>query len=78
MAVSYATSIDAAPGMLESIAQDPHIAGYQPFFTAKADLLHRKGDPEAIKAYDRAISLTTQAAERAFLQSKRDSLLQFN
>ena len=75
IAISYATSIDAGLAMLQSVADDPQMAQYQPFFTAKADLLDRKTDPAAIGAYDTAIALTPHDAERAFLQSKRDRLL---
>ncbi|UWR00140.1 sigma-70 family RNA polymerase sigma factor [Rhodobacteraceae bacterium S2214] len=75
MAVSYATSIDAALEMLSSVAEDPDMHRYQPFLTARADLLHRSGHPDALPAYDAAIALTEQAAERAFLQAKRDGIL---
>lgn len=75
MAVSYSVSIDAGLVMLQSVAEDPQMAQYQPFFTAKADLLDRNGDPAAIPAYDTAITLTPHEAERAFLKSKRDRLL---
>ena len=47
---------------------------YQPYHAARADLLARAGRPdEAIAAYDRAIELTSNPAERAFLQSQRES-----
>jgi RNA polymerase sigma-70 factor (ECF subfamily) len=75
MAVSYATSIEAALTILDGVAADPQMARYQPFLTAKADLQHRSGHPDAIATYDAAIDCTEHAAERAFLQSKRDSLL---
>ena len=75
MAVSYATSIEAGLTMLISVADDPKMVTYQPYFTAKAELLHRNEDPAAIVTYDQAIALTKHAAERAFLQSKRDTLL---
>jgi RNA polymerase sigma-70 factor (ECF subfamily) len=75
MAVSYATSLDAALALLNSVVEDPQIVGYQPFFTAKADLLDRMGDPNASTTYDQAIALTQHDAERAFLVSKRDALL---
>ena len=74
MAVSCATSIEAALAMLDSVADDPQIVGYQPFFTAKADLLHRCNHPEAAAIYDQAIALTQHPAERAFLTTKREAL----
>jgi len=46
--------------------------GYQPFHAAHADLLARAGrTDEAIAAYDRAIELTTNPAERTFLEHQR-------
>ncbi len=75
VAVSYATSIDAALALLTTVEHEPQVVGYQPFFTAKADLLDRKDDPQAASVYDQAIALTQHDAERAFLQAKRDALL---
>ncbi|HEX6255539.1 MAG TPA: DUF6596 domain-containing protein [Euzebyales bacterium] len=44
------------------------LAEYQPYHAARADLLARAGrTSDAIAAYDRAITLTTNAAERDFL-----------
>lgn len=48
------------------------LEGYQPYQAARADLLTRAGRiSEAIAAYDRAIELTTNAAERQFLVDRR-------
>ena len=44
------------------------LADYQPYHAARADLLARVGrTAESIEAYDRAIALTTNPAERDFL-----------
>ena len=44
---------------------------YQPFHAARADLLARAGHTEAAAgAYDRALALTTNPAERAFLVAR--------
>jgi RNA polymerase sigma-70 factor (ECF subfamily) len=46
--------------------------GYQPFHAARADLLARADcTTEALAAYDRAIELTTNPAERRFLADQR-------
>ena len=46
----------------------------QPFHAARADLLARAGRAaEARAAYDRAIELTTNATERAFLEARRST-----
>jgi len=48
---------------------------YQPYHAARADLLARAGRRhEALGAYDRAIELTTNAVERAFLVRQRAAL----
>ncbi len=47
---------------------------YYPFHTARAELLVRAGRPdEARAAYDRAIALTDNVAERAHLEQRRDA-----
>jgi RNA polymerase sigma-70 factor (ECF subfamily) len=56
---------------VEALATD-EMAGYQPFHAARADLLARAGRGEdAVAAYDRAIELTTNPPERAFLERGR-------
>jgi RNA polymerase sigma-70 factor (ECF subfamily) len=52
------------------------LATYQPYHAARADLLRRAGRiDDAIVAYDRAIELTTNRAERDFLARQRSVLL---
>lgn len=49
--------------------------GYHAFHAARADLLRRLGrSAEAIAAYDRAISLTSNPAEQTYLAGRRDEL----
>ena len=49
------------------------LAGYQPFHAARADLLARTGRRnDALAAYDRAIELTDNPTERAFLEAQRE------
>ena len=51
------------------------LTDYLPYHATRADLLSRTGLlDEALAAYDEAIALTTNAAERAFLQRQRRSL----
>ncbi len=48
------------------------LAGYQPYHAARADLLARAGRrADAIDAYDRAIALTANPTEQAFLRRQR-------
>ncbi len=49
--------------------------GYQPYHSTRADLLRRTGrHDEALAAYRRALQLTTNDAERRFLQRRLDDL----
>ena len=59
----------AADGLAALDALDgERLAEYQPYHAARADLLARAGrGAEAVEAYDRAIALTTNPTERAFL-----------
>ena len=48
---------------------------YAPFHVTRGDLLRRlERTDEARLAYDRAVELTANAAERRFLEAKRDAL----
>lgn len=62
-----------AAGLAALTAVDPDpLAGYQPYHAVRADLLARAGRrDQAVAAYDRAIALTTSAAELAFLEERR-------
>ena len=64
-----------AAGLADLAAQDTErLADYQPYHAARADLLVRAGHrDEAVEAYDRAIELTTNPAELAFLTGQRNA-----
>ena len=48
------------------------VENYQPYHAAGADLLARAGDgDEAVRAYDRAIDLTSNTIEQHFLHQRR-------
>ncbi|WP_406437941.1 RNA polymerase sigma factor [Streptomyces sp. NBC_01613] len=50
--------------------------GYHVFHAVRADLLRRLGrDTEAVRAYEAAIARTESAAERAFLERRRQELV---
>jgi len=71
-AVSWADSIEAAMQMLEEANSDGKLNSYQPYFAARADLLVRSGKlTEAITDLQRAIDLSENARERAFLERKK-------
>jgi RNA polymerase sigma-70 factor (ECF subfamily) len=51
------------------------LAGYHAYFAARADILRRLGRSEESRAaYDRAIALAGNTAERAYLTRRRDQL----
>jgi RNA polymerase sigma-70 factor (ECF subfamily) len=72
-AVALAERDGAAAGLIALEALDADaVADYQPFHAARADLLVRSGAHEAARAaYDRAIELSGNPAERAFLAGQR-------
>ena len=75
MALNRAVAVGALDGPsagLDALAQ-VHLDDYQPYHAARADLLVRAGHThEAITAYDQAIALTSNAAEREFLMRQRE------
>lgn len=74
VAIGERDGVEAGLDALASIDTEP-IADYQPFHAARADLLARADRrAEARAAYDRAIDLTTNPAERAFLEQQRGRL----
>ncbi len=73
-AVALAELTGPAAGLaaLDALAGDARLAGYQPFWAARAALLQRLGrTTEALAAYDRAIGLEADPVVRAFLQQRR-------
>ena len=60
-------------GLAEVDALD--LDGYHLFHATRADLLRRLGRvEEAVEAYDAALALVANAAERRFLEARRRSL----
>jgi RNA polymerase sigma-70 factor (ECF subfamily) len=75
VAVGMACGPRAGLAVLDELASDPRLGGYQPFHAARADLLRRAGDADAAgMAYDRAIALSSNAVERIELERRRDAL----
>lgn len=73
VAVSHCGSVEEALQILDSVAEV--LAGYQPLLAARADFLRRLGrDTAAQTAYRAALELTTNAAERGFLEKRLDTL----
>jgi RNA polymerase sigma-70 factor, ECF subfamily len=71
VAVAEVEGPEAALALVDELDLD----GYHLFHAIRADLLRRLGrDPEAALAYDAAIALAGNAAERAFLEERRRGL----
>ncbi|MBO3742612.1 RNA polymerase sigma factor [Actinoplanes flavus] len=71
-AVAVAEVDGPAAGLAEIDRLAGVLDGYHAFHAARAELLRRLGDRAAAAAYDRAVALTGNAAERAYLIRRRD------
>ena len=72
VAVAEVQGPEAALALVERL----QLPEYDVFHAVRADLLRRLARPdEAVQAYDRAIELSGNAAEREFLRRRRDALL---
>jgi len=61
--------------LLDAMATDPRLAGYQPYWAARAALLTRAGRRgEAREAFTVAIGLSTDDAVKRYLAQRRDTL----
>ncbi|TAM93236.1 MAG: hypothetical protein EPN43_01045 [Jatrophihabitans sp.] len=71
VAVGFAQGPAAGLAELERLADRPHLAGYGYLAAARADMLRRLGRlPDACAAYEEALLLTENTAERAFLERR--------
>ena len=68
-AVAMAEGPERGLELMDEPALAEQLAGYQPYWSARADLLRRAARrDEAIKAYERALELATNPVERRFLE----------
>ena len=75
VAVAELQGPQAALAALDAIAADPHLAQYQPYWAARAQMLALAGARDAAdRAYERAIGLEADPAVRRFLQRRRATL----
>lgn len=73
VALSYAAGADAALTALTEL--EAELSGYQPFHAAKADFQRRLDRPEAARiSYQRAVDLSNNESEKAFLHGRMVSL----
>ncbi|MFI5911305.1 RNA polymerase sigma factor [Dactylosporangium sp. NPDC051541] len=74
-AVAIAEAVGPEPALAETNRLAAALDGYHALHATRADLLHRLGrDRDARAAYDRAIALTGNPAEHAYLTARRDRL----
>jgi len=74
VAVAERDGPEAALALVDAL----DLSGYHLFHAVRADLLRRLGrNAEAASAYDAAIALSGNAAERAFLQRTRQAIASF-
>ncbi|MBI3678323.1 MAG: RNA polymerase sigma factor [Proteobacteria bacterium] len=76
-AVAIAETMGATAGLsaLDEFVTDSRLAGYQPYWATRAELLARAGNvSEADAAFERAIGLESDSAIRRFLQKRRANL----
>ncbi len=70
-AVAFADGPEAALPLLDELADDPRLADHPYLPATRADLLRQLGDPAgAAMSYRQAWELTTNGAERAFLEQR--------
>jgi RNA polymerase sigma-70 factor (ECF subfamily) len=74
-AVAMAEGPERALELIDDPALSDELADYQPFWSARADLLRRAGrSDEAAEAYSRALELTTNPVERRFIERRLSEL----
>lgn len=78
MALSYSLSVQAGLEAIERLKSSSDIEAYAPYFLVKADMHERLGQMKlAIAALNKAISLTSQKAERDFLIEKQSRIMSY-
>jgi RNA polymerase sigma-70 factor, ECF subfamily len=75
-AVAVAMARGSQAGLELLLRLEDEVEGYYPFHAARADLLRRTNQREAaVDAYQKALALCTNHAQRAYLQRRLDELL---
>ena len=75
-AVAVAMAVGPALGLAMLLRLDERMQDYYPYHAARADLLRRTNQREAAAdAYERALALCGNAAERSYLERRLDEML---
>jgi len=74
-AMAVAEVSGPSAGLAAMPAGDKHIAGYQPYWAARAELFVRQGSPEAARhAYEQAQALEPDPAVKRYLQKRAEEI----
>lgn len=74
-ALAETLGADAALDSLDNLAGDPRMADYQPYWATRGHLAARAGQrQDALEAFNIAIGLSTEEAERRYLIAQRQAL----
>jgi RNA polymerase sigma-70 factor (ECF subfamily) len=74
-AVGFALGPEAGLELLEPLLGEPALKRYQPLHATHAELLRRAGNlPDAARAFEQAIALSTNAVERTELERRLQAL----
>jgi RNA polymerase sigma-70 factor (ECF subfamily) len=77
-AVAIALAYGASVGLQRLLDLEDQANDYYPYHAARADLLRRTNQREAAaEAYEQALTLCSNSAERAYLQRRLDEMLQY-
>jgi RNA polymerase sigma-70 factor (ECF subfamily) len=77
--VAVAMAYGASVGLQRLLELEDQADGYFPYHAARADLLRRTHQREAAaEAFEQALALCSNSAERAYLQRRLDELLNYS
>lgn len=75
VAIAEVEGAETGLAALDTLAEDPRLRDYQPYWAARAGLLARTNDASAAdEAYEQAIGLESDPVVRRFLQQRRQAL----
>ena len=75
VAIAEVEGAETGLAALDTLAEDPRLRDYQPYWAARAGLLARTNDASAAdEAYEHAIGLESDPVVRRFLQQRRQAL----
>jgi RNA polymerase sigma-70 factor (ECF subfamily) len=75
VAVAMSDGIEAGLALIDTLGNSGELDSYYLYHAARADLLRRLGESAgALQAYEKALSLTTNAVERRFLRRRISEL----